>query len=75
MAQQHQFPEVLTVRLPSGFMAAMSILARRQYSTTADVVRRMVGALLDDAGIEIDPMAPPPGSKAGKDDARAEGVR
>jgi hypothetical protein len=67
--QHHQFPEVLTVRLPPGFMAAMSTLAQRQYSTTADVVRRMVGALLNDAGIKIDPTVPPPGSRGGKNGA------
>ena len=63
---QPNYPEILNIKMPAGFLAALSILAQRQYSTTAEIARRAFITLLNEAGIEIDPMAPPPGSKAAK---------
>ena len=52
---QPNYPEVLTIKFPRGFSAALSKLASREYSTTAETVRRALHKLLNDAGIEIDP--------------------
>jgi hypothetical protein len=70
--QQIQFPEVVTVRMPAGFMAAISTLARRQYCTTSELFRRTFVTLLDNAGIEIDPTALPPGSRNRSAEAQGE---
>jgi hypothetical protein len=55
MTVQPQFPEVHTIRLPSGFRAALTILAQRRYCTVQDQIRRILADGLEAAGIAIDP--------------------
>jgi hypothetical protein len=57
---ENQFPETFTSRLPPGFVAGLTTLARRQYCTVQDLVRRTFAELLENAGVEIDPKAPKP---------------
>jgi hypothetical protein len=64
-----QFTETFTSRLPPGFVAGLSTLARRRYCTVQDLVRRTFAELLEDAGIEIDPTAPKPNNRAAKNNA------
>jgi hypothetical protein len=64
MTVQPQFPEVHTIRLPSGFGAALTILAQRRYCTVQDQIRRILADGLEAAGIEIDPSKPRPSYKA-----------
>ncbi len=59
MQEQSQFPEVVSVRMPAGFMAAISVLARRQHRKVSDLFRQTFVSLLDSEGIPIDPDAPP----------------
>jgi hypothetical protein len=72
MQPQHQFTEIFTIRMPPGFMAAIKILALKKYCTAQDLVRRTLAELLEDAGVEIDPTVPRPGSKATKNGAAVE---
>jgi hypothetical protein len=64
MTVQPQFPEVHTIRLPSGFGAALTLLARRRYRTVQDQIRQMLADGIDAAGIEIDPSKPRPTLKS-----------
>jgi hypothetical protein len=65
---QPNFSEIYTIRLPSGFGAALATLARRRYRTVQDQIRQMLADGLEGAGVEIDPTAPRPNSKPAKVD-------
>jgi hypothetical protein len=55
--------------MPPGFMAAISILARRQHRKVSDLFRQTFVSLLDSEGIAIDPDAPPRRRRAAKHNA------
>jgi hypothetical protein len=63
---QPNFSEIYTIRLPSGFGAALATLARRRYRTVQDQIRQMLADGLEGAGVEIDPTAPRPNSRTDK---------
>ena len=55
MAQQF-FEENVVFRAPKGFLAAMGVLARREYcASVSDIVRRILISRLREEGIAIEP--------------------
>jgi hypothetical protein len=63
---EQQFPERIQFMAPSGFSAAMTILARRRGRTFSEAFRQIAMAALRKEGVSIDPTVPPPCSKAAK---------